>query len=1225
MRKMAGEVKKKISLLLVAVMLFGSIPQNGLTVSASQSMSESTAEDTQVKELTGQLSGEETTEEASGKEAAEEVEAEESVEQAPGEEATEESGEEEPAKEHSGEELTEEVEAEESTEEPLGEKVTEESGAEEASGEELTEGATVEETTEKESTNEPTAEEVTEGGTTEEAQDQPFTIGDTIVIPESAMTRNQKDIEVVGVKNGILTQAADTKATYTIKLNSFSTTNELAVETKDSTCAAAEITADGKLEVTIAATEENRTTRLIIYEKDDPDKTAVKGGEITVKSAPPAWITETPVIKLNGSTDTTLNLTFAAKNVIQTVQGRVYYKAVATPLGSNGNEVPSAAKTQYFLYEKANQEVSMKVLDWDTGRGHAQKYNVRVSLVQTKDANIPGESGNIVFTGREAVLKDAATKDPYYETKLSLKKMTSRVYTGQQNAVIAVPVFGKNTTYRSITEAKVSYAKITAGPYSQTDYKVRVEENKVWLSVASGAATGKLTIVVTAKGVNGMYPTTAELTVDIVKGIERISLTAPKKVYKAENKGVSFTSSIVYNGTTNKDFLPKTRKVTWKILDSQGREIDSSHKLNSQIRIKNGKVSIAKSYLLSSDLNEDTFIIRADAADYAGNTVYGEASFTVTKEPAALGEAVIVVKENDFYRVIARSGDSVSADKLNGAYVRVLNEEAKEDLDLYEAKDFLSADLYTLRVNNKAISLNSSGFLWTYKAAKNIKITATATDGSKRTTVLDKLTVNYAQSTGLALECLSHSDGTTVGTIDQYKENPSYTGPITFYGVRDEKFTIRIKDEQGFYPDGVVDHKLKVSGAKLLSSSPSYGSYTILGTGDTITLTLTDNAKKVTKTYVLKNLALGTKNALKVSTKDVLEPYTTSPQTITYTISGRDQGKYEYVLVSINQADAQKKSTYYSQLLNASQGTIGTVMPVEDGKVVLKFGGNTYVYSSNYKLNFSFGHIDENKNFIAETRETAVILKAALKKAAVVKLNEKYTLGVKEGKEIPLTLMNKKATLNSVYQLQNANIKGQPSQFTDFFELAGTSLRLKANAPMSEIKNKGITLTGWVTGYKYTDADGNTRTGLASRITITLKPTVSKYSITGVTVLENTSIEARLKVLANKKETVVAHVYTDDPQFKAEAADGAVKLTAAGLNPGSYKVKLYVMPVNSAYAADVGALKDSGNTAKYYEAIKKSSIELTAAVKIAARGTAAAETKFPETKAAFTADGYDKP
>ena len=150
-----------------------------------------------------------------------------------------------------------------------------------------------------------------------------------------------------------------------------------------------------------------------------------------------------------------------------------------------------------------------------------------------------------------------------------------------------------------------------------------------------------------------------------------------------------------------------------------------------------------------------------------------------------------------------------------------------------------------------------------------------------------------------------------------------------------------------------------------------------MATGETLTVTLTNNANKVSKTCTLKNAALG-KDSVKVATKDSLMANTTEPQSITYTVTGKTLSSYENVLVTMNTAEARGKNWFKYQDLSYSSNSINAVMPFNDGTVTLVFnesyGREIPAYA--YKLNFSFGRVDAEGNFIAMTKEIPVTLKA---------------------------------------------------------------------------------------------------------------------------------------------------------------------------------------------------------------------------------------------------------
>ncbi|MGN0307146.1 MAG: hypothetical protein ACI4DN_02900, partial [Lachnospiraceae bacterium] len=893
-----------------------------------------------------------------------------------------------------------------------------------------------------------------------------------------------QEITVDGVKDGVLTQAIDSEASYTITVNPEDATDALAVELVNKGIPLADVaeveltqspTAGTQLKVTIKEVEADKEVTVKIYKAADSSRTPVTGGEFTLKSVLPAWTGNAPTVSLASATDDTLTLNLAAKDVAQPLTSELHYKIVVTPKDSS-----IAAKTFFVEYTGETQKETIQVLDKNASKYEQLKataFDVSVTLLQTRGEprySSAIDENEIAAESKAGILDNVSTKDTYYETKLTLKKGTTTVYTGQENVVVATPVFGKNTSQTSIADARIISSP--SGAFKD-EYQVQVDNNEVKLSVSKYAPTGTLTIEVAAATYSTTtQPATATIKVSVVRGIASIRLSVPKEVYKPANKAASFTAGITYNSGVKAN-QPKTKKVTWEILDAAGVAITNGHKLYNQISIKNGKVTINKNFVPAKDAAENVFTVRATAADYAGSTVVDQWQFTINSQPTAFGEVVIVEniaeRETDpaAYKVIARSGAILTADKLiekkyeygtpKSPIVMVLKAGVAEK-ETYVEEDFVSASLYSLKASNTAVSLRQvygveGSILVVNKLAKNLKLTVTALDGSKATAVLDKLTIDYAVAEELDLWIYEENNANAITKNE---------GTVTFYGIKN---TVFYADVIG--AEGITNHKLTVKGGRILSSGLNH--YTIMATGETLTVTLTNNANKVSKTYVLKNAALG-KDSVKVATKGSLVANTTEPQSITYTVTGKNLSSYENVLVTANKVEEMgKKVNDYFSLIYASE-FIDAVMPFRDDTVTINFSGKE-IPAYAYKLNFSFGKVDADGNFIAMTKEIPVTLKAiAPKKVEGAKLTAKYTLSLADSNSLPLTLSNKKQTLTGVTGILNANINGQPNNFRDYFELndTNTGLKLKDSADLENIPAKGMTLIGYVKGYEYTDSKG---------------------------------------------------------------------------------------------------------------------------------------------------------
>ena len=1067
-----------------------------------------------------------------------------------------------------------------------------------------------------------------------------------------------KKVTIAGVKSGKLSQTADTEKEYKITLDPKKAANSLAAEVTavgeapteaDIEAAKKAVSAnviDGKLVIRTNITEAKENVAVVkLYDVSDSTndvKSYVEGGTFTVSTTAPALVNTKPSVALKSSDDTTLTLTLGAKKVETPVNGKVYYKVEVTPQTVEGTETPAAiteatANPVYVEKTADSQEIKVVVNSNDAGKGQAWKYDVKVTLVQTKDDTAITKENEESITafktaeGKEGTKNGLATKNPYYETNLKLKKGTTTVYTGQNDVLVATAQFGKNTTFTDISAKDATYA-------GYSSLNVSVEGNRILVTANNYTATGKHTIEVVTVVPETMEPAKATITVNVVKGIENLSVAIPTNtLYKADKKAATLTAQAVYSQPE----MPKTKKVTWSIVDVNGNAFDENDALYGMVTVKNGKVTVNKNYIVSENEADNRFKVKVEAADFEENKVTGVSGpITITSETEELGEVVIARSRFDeelggwYYDVVARSGSTLTADIVyNDSLQTVVLKKGVAEKDSYPSDELVRN--VTFSSSNNALDMNSEGYISRYinKAAKNIKITATAKDGSKNKAVLDKLNVSYAETTELGLK------------VDLYdaKEDTYYevSGPeqkeVEYNGTTNSMFELQVKQltEDGWNElYGLTNYKLNVKGAKVIYSDPMNGWYTIVATGEKATITLTDKSKKgdaAVKVYTLKNKALSTNKApkLKASGNLIAGDYY-GAQTITYSLpTGKNAYDYKdkYAMVTVDRVEAEKAANwdryrefeYYGDSLNG-------YMPVnENGTVDLWFGGEGYTYipAGSYKLWFSFGTINEDGDFIADTKATAVTLKAVAPKTVKesFKFATSYKMSVKEGATVAFTGSGKGIALPSLYckTIKNANVNGEENKFLDYFELTegGRKLKLKAGVDASAINKKD--LTGYVDYWIATDTYYMKNT---AKITVSFVDLTAKYAASNATVLEDTVTVADVTVTANKALANVGFAYVTDGDFGVTSVNGAVitltyngegRPTVSGNAAGKkHKVTMYVVPAKSYYTTELTALKaaaDAENATDeakkaYTDAVQKYGVKVSTTITVKARDVA---------------------
>jgi len=1043
-------------------------------------------------------------------------------------------------------------------------------------------------------------------------------------------------VTVKGVKNGVLTQAADTTKEYALTYNVKGVSDiyraEMTSVSGNEVVGSAEI-ANGKLVVTTIPGVGEKVAKIRIYNSLTGE--TLTNGEFDLTIAAPAMMNIKPTVKLKSSDDVSLTLTLGAKKVDTPNIGKVYYKVEVTSAETDENIVNAIAKPFYYEKNGNSQDVNVVVNNSAFGFGKAAKYDVKVTLVQTKDGEtLTAENAaeKDVFTSNKFVeKKKLATKAAYYETKLKLKKGKTTVYTGQSDIVVATAQFGKNTTHRFLDAENT---KVVSAPFDYEELAVSVVNGtQIAVSVPNDLEPGKYTIETAAVAPENTVAAKATITINVVQGISdgTLGVGAPAKVYKQNNKAATVSAKVYYHNDA------KTKKVTWTVLKPNRQPFGENDPLYGKISVKNGKVTIAKNYIVSDNEAQNQFIVRATAADWKGNNAYADSNvITITASTVSLGDVVIAKYnyETSNFDVIGRSGSTLTIDQISGAEVVVL-EKGVVEKDSYtweELDDFrVPTEDLTLKISNKAVELDSySGYIGqVIKAVKNVKITATTTDGSKKKAVLNKLTINYPEVNDLCLE-VSNTVSSNGLEID-YSAQANERVIMSLYDQRSEEKN---------YLYWAVNATVKVTeGGKLVYSDAKYNYYEFIPTAKETKIKVIDKSKTpaVEKTYVLTNVNWqdATAPAVTVSGNHLYAGKYPLPQTVRFAVDSSYAGKT--VRVSADGVELNKNGKledFCWQLFGYEDDLITTVS--EDGTFNLTWNvpyaedWATWLDKGNYKLCFTFGHKDaDTEEFVAETATTSTTVKVV--KPNVTKSTFKpatsYKIFVKDGLDVKLTGTGKGVDMSSLHfsNLQNVNVKGQANKFTDYFVLDedGCCIKLKDNVNVDDITAND--LKGYVSYSVAGDHLLNTGCEGTVQIKITLekKKTSQNYALSALTVSGNSASEDTVSAntisgnvfayvngdIENRAD--VREVYIDSEEFDGYSTlDGEVYLiNKSELEYGSHTVTTYIVTNDNRYEfkiyllkqewvnAEEGEAKDAAYAA-YQKAIKDHGVKVTTSVTI---------------------------
>lgn len=1057
-------------------------------------------------------------------------------------------------------------------------------------------------------------------------------------------------VSVKGVKSKVLTQTADSKKDYAITLTPSNAINAIGVEYNDTEGVISGVTVEnGKLVIT--TTSETGSAGIKLYDmatSTDEAKNYITGGDFTLKVTDPKLVSVKPTVKLQNATNVTMTLNLGATGFETPNEGSVWYEVKAVAVDAESAEKLGAKTeiTEYFRWTGKSQLETININDSKDGNEVKEgdiddplKYNITVSLVQTTGETKPenSEDSNICFrtaANKVGSLRNASTKAPYYETKLTLKKGTTTVFTGQEDVVVATPQFNKLTSYTNNVSVKVQDS--WGRDVSEDLIAARYEDGKILVTVDDQVDSGKYNLIVTAETKANTKEVSATMTFNVVYGINDIVLDTPNYIYKKDKKAASF--KVNYTASHMVEYVfenegesavskypakPNKNKVTLSIavLDEERNEIPYAPILK-YVTVKGGKVNVASNYIINGN---DTFVVKAKAADYNGNeyTTYS-APITITNQTQELGEVVIAkyIYGSNHYTVIAQGKDTVCIDDLIGNYAKVLRKGVPE-AEVYYEDDFIANDDLTFTSSNNNLVLNSYGYISGLKKAVNkVKITATSKDGSgKKATLSDLNIAGTKEDLKISIQTGGDFIETTVG------EDGKFYG--TFNGPQKTQLLVNVDTTTGYTFGGkAASYKVQFKNAKTISSytGDGYGTYIIEPTKNDVEIILTNNNLKTTKTYVLTNESVSNSlpNLKSVKVQGSFRQYWSGDK-IKLVLPDGYNGKY--VKLTADNSKLQKDTKYRNAITRIDNWD--GIFLVEENTIELTTRAPQY--SGSYKMYACVGDVNDEGTFIAETKDKDFTFKVSSTKSETQKLTAKYTLNLKDGDSVVLKSTSKNNPyIYNATDLQNANIKGTPNNFRDYFTLDNShgyyELKLKDEVTPEDIDyllNEGKdNLTGWV-NYGY---EGQ----YSTQVTITLKnASAYKYAVSSATVVKAESMNPILTVTKNKQEVDIAHAYALG-SWKVQCVDGKISMSnyeaADEYNIGKNEITLYVVSSDACQNWLDDLEKSKEEVDEFYRLkLRKYGVQLKVTVNILEETTVKGKDKISlaSKKVTLTANNYN--
>jgi hypothetical protein len=985
---------------------------------------------------------------------------------------------------------------------------------------------------------------------------------------------------------------------------------------------------DGKLVITTQpATATEAAAKILL--RDCADNDTVKA-TLTVTTTAPAWVNTAPTVKVTGSDTQSIDLALTLpKNTTAPNTGSLWYKV----------SYKKSSETDYTSaeYFRSTGDTTTAKVTVNPGATKKETYTVKVQLLLAKDKDTTIDKDKDIDTyilcrGTETKETAAATKDPYYETKLSLKKGATNIYTGQTDVVAATANYSKQTTYTSLATVQItdnSTGEKSAAAESATingvtatidGGSIKVSANNYY-QVPSGedsgtyqkAKPGKYTLTVAAAADENMQPATATLTITVVQGIEKIELQAADRICRKGSKAVTQKITTVLNNG-EKDYTPKSKKVTYSLVgagsQAAGKDKKVPESIESYVKVNanNGTITVDKNFVTSSAVANNQFAVKAEAKDYDGNiTVAYSDDITITADPLNLGGVYIVQSADETtYKVIAGSNGKVTPAQLdedesgNHTKVIVLDGVSLGADELTIKKDdsriLTETGSLTYASSSKLLTISSDGEITVndHKAANNIKITVAVNDGSGVKAFLEKLTIDYADttSTTYGLKVTNYYD-----TDEVYTTSDNSAKDVNTSGATALRLQVMVKDTtdsqwKESYQD-LYNTKLTVKDASVLQKNDTTGEYVILPNKSKVTVTLS-YGKNGTKTFELTNGSYKDpkdNTAPKLTASgSLLANYTAQSQTITYEITGDTAEAYKTdAAVARIEMDAKsltgnaKLVKQYSDLADALGLYYGRSTEVDvsrTGKFSLTFNADadyrTAIPAGSYKLSITLGKKQGDK-FVPTTATQSVTLKASNPAKVSYKAVTSVKMSMIDQASVVLKGSGKNYVSEAYTAIHDANNAGSSSGFTTYFTLDSATNTLSLNKGNFEAfqeltdKEKKAAGTGYV-DYKYVGVDGKTYTGTA-KLTVTVsdgKP-VNTYKASAVTIVPQDKAElktANVTITAGKSAADLADavVATSNTPFKVASVNGGtVVLQYTGdVKAGEkYELKLAVLPKDS--------------------------------------------------------------
>ncbi|MDE5940411.1 MAG: hypothetical protein K2H37_15200 [Lachnospiraceae bacterium] len=1065
---------------------------------------------------------------------------------------------------------------------------------------------------------------IAEDATVEIMPDAKMTFG---VAPAKGASLSDLDVEILA-KDGTALAAANTPVERVIFEN-----GELTVQTKPGVAK--------DTEVLVSIFNKNAKTA-----DGKEDKTALKGGKFVlkltdslVKTAEVKSVTAVAGSGTNRAVRLNVNVDFKNKKSLPAppVQGDLYYKVELTaPTGAptgvtviSGADLVQYVKIDDFENPAATLTIPLVVSNSADANGAVADIaevistTAKVTLVQSLKETPAADADYVA--GPEAVMKDntLSTKAPIYETKLTVKSVNgATVFTGQTDAKVAIPVFGKTTAYDNIsvqfvdTKTGVRYGSSYAG------FSTRVDtDNSILVSADASVRVNRsdyknmlktFGVKVTAVAPDESYAASAVVKLKVQQGIYDVDVDEskaklPETIFKDAKKAASVKITPLLNEGI-KDYKPAKATVRWEIVPAwNNKSTYAAAALTGKkplVSVKNGTVSIAKDYQVQAEELDNRFTVTITPIDFVGNTATPmEVTFEITDQKNEIGKLVVLdadgnvkdpasltAEEFDYWNHQYNNGTD---DESKYLYVVALKKGVKDADSYTNDEDFLPVTFKS--GNAKALAVNTASGLLTFsKPADKIKITATTVDGGKAPKAELVINVKPYNQVGLGIAGVNGSwsglDETDLhysgGNNEMYELYPHYSTDDGWNGISDYK-----------------NLKITVKGGKFIANKNwakgrgNYMGYAVVVTDKsgkaTITVTDTANKNKAAnhKDYTITNDSFTTVKAPSIKLFDP-KKVTAGTEEITWQVTDKNNDNYAGSYVKLTPDFTVTASNPAYNIVDEK----GTILKIdENGRFTLIPG---YLYGGAYKMIATVGTMVGGE-FVASAKDVKLSFSIPVKKYKTnLTVKGNYTLDAKGASYAVIDVKSDYVyeisdAMNVIKKVQDKD--DHTNRFTDFFEVNALededgyvyayTIGLKSGLSAEQIeyitsKDGKDDCTGYITvsnGWGSMDSLSGRYNTKDVQVKISFK--ANKYSLTGATIFSNgtatTPVTATVRLMNGKVRDYAALVAvdaTDDGRFAAATnalsfKDGDIVITskAAAIEPGKYDVKLIVVPQSSSF------------------------------------------------------------